>query len=89
MNLTRRTCISALACSVLPGLQAQGQTGAPAVVDEVWLDAERRRDLPVNHALVASITTDWWRATLLVDAAAGTHLTAPQGLNPGDSWQQK
>ena len=48
MNLTRRTCISALACSALPGLQAQGQTGAPAVMDEVWLDAARQREVPVK-----------------------------------------
>ena len=48
MNLNRRTCISALACGALPGLQAQGQTGAPAVTDEVWLDAARQREVPVK-----------------------------------------
>ena len=48
MNLTRRTCISTLACGALPGLQAQGQTGAPAVTDEVWLDAARQREVPVK-----------------------------------------
>ena len=48
MNLTRRTCISTLACGALPGLQAQGQTGAPVVTDEVWLDAARQREVPVK-----------------------------------------
>ncbi len=40
-----------------------------------------------HHALVASITTDWWRATLLSDAAARARLSAPSGLREGDLWQ--
>ena len=64
-----------------------GQTGRAA---EIVPREQITRELqPAHHALVASITTDWWRATLLVDAAARTRLTAPKGLNPGDSWQQK
>ena len=48
------------------------------------------RDLQAaQHALLAAITTDWWRATLLGDAAAQERLTVPQGLRPGDLWQQK
>lgn len=42
-----------------------------------------------HHALVAAITTDWWRATLLNDADARQRLVAPQGLRAGDVWQQK
>jgi pimeloyl-ACP methyl ester carboxylesterase len=64
-----------------------GQTGrAVEIVPRQQLTRELQ---PAHHALVAGITTDWWRATLLNDTRAGTRLTAPQGLNPGDSWQQK
>jgi predicted dienelactone hydrolase len=64
-----------------------GQTGRAV---EIVPRQQLTRDLqPAHHALVANITADWWRATLLDDAAARTRLTAPKGLNPGDSWQQK
>ncbi len=64
-----------------------GQTGR--AVEIVPREQVTRELQPAHHALVASITTDWWRATLLNAAAARTRLSAPQGLNPGDSWQQK
>ena len=64
-----------------------GQTGrAVEIVPRQQLTRDQQ---PAHHALVANITADWWRATLLDDAAARTRLAAPQGLNPGDSWQQK
>jgi predicted dienelactone hydrolase len=64
-----------------------GQTGRAV---EIVPRQQLTRDLqPAHHALVANITADWWRATLLNDAAARTRLAAPQGLNPGDNWQQK
>ena len=40
-----------------------------------------------HHALVASITTDWWRAYLTGDAAAKARLVQPQGLAAQDTWQ--
>lgn len=40
-----------------------------------------------HHALVAAITTDWWRAHLLGDAQALGRLARPAGLGPGDRWQ--
>ena len=40
-----------------------------------------------HHALVAEITTDWWRAHLLGDAQALGRLARPAGLGPGDRWQ--
>jgi dienelactone hydrolase len=40
-----------------------------------------------HHALIAQITTLWWRARLLGDAAAAAALRAPQGLAPGDRWR--
>lgn len=46
--------------------------------------AERQ---PQHHALVASITTDWWRAQLLGDAAARERLARPEGLGEKDRWQ--
>ena len=40
-----------------------------------------------HHALVAAITTDWWRAHLLGDAQARGRLAQPADLAPGDRWQ--
>ena len=40
-----------------------------------------------HHALVATITTDWWRAHLLGDAQALGRLARQAGLAPGDRWQ--
>lgn len=40
-----------------------------------------------HHALVAAITTDWWRAHLLGDANARARLIKPQGLAAEDVWQ--
>lgn len=40
-----------------------------------------------HHALVAAITTDWWRAHLSGDAEAAARLLQPGGLAPGDRWQ--
>lgn len=48
------------------------------------------RDLQAAHqALVATVTTDWWRATLQGDSAARARLATPTGLHTGDLWQQK
>lgn len=40
-----------------------------------------------HHALIARITTDWWRAHLLGDVAAKARLLNPSGLNEQDVWQ--
>lgn len=40
-----------------------------------------------HHALLAAITTDWWRAHLLGDAQARGRLAQPADLAPGDRWQ--
>lgn len=64
-----------------------GQIGRAAEIvprESVTRDQQAR-----DHALVAAITTDWWRATLFDDAAAQARLIAPVGLGPGDRWQQK
>ncbi|MFZ4480605.1 MAG: alpha/beta hydrolase family protein, partial [Rhodoferax sp.] len=64
-----------------------GQTGRAV---EIVPREQVTRDLqPTHHALVASITTDWWRATLMGDTIARSRLAAPQGLRQGDLWQQK
>jgi len=42
---------------------------------------------PQHHALVARISTDWWRAHLLGDLEAGARLQKPVGLAALDSWQ--
>lgn len=62
-----------------------GQTGRPA---EIVPREQVTRDLQdVHHALVAAITSDWWRATLMADAAARARLLAPAGLRSADLWQ--
>ncbi len=64
-----------------------GQTGRPA---EIVPREQVTRDLQTaHHALVAAITTDWWRATLQEDGAARERLASPAGLAAGDRWQQK
>jgi len=42
---------------------------------------------PQHHQRVAVITTLWWRAHLLGDAAALAALRAPTGLGEGDRWR--
>jgi predicted dienelactone hydrolase len=64
-----------------------GQTGRPAEI--VPREPITRELQTAQHALVAAITTDWWRATLLGDASARERLLAPTGLSAGDVWQQK
>jgi hypothetical protein len=64
-----------------------GQTGRAV---EIVPREQITRDLqPAHHALVASITTDWWCATLRGDATARQRLLAPAGLRLTDTWQQK
>ncbi|MEN9627112.1 MAG: hypothetical protein RJA10_338 [Pseudomonadota bacterium] len=61
-----------------------GQTGAAA---EIVPRAEVTRRLqPPHHALVATLTTDWWRAWLMDDEAARQRLKQPAGLAAGDRW---
>ncbi len=62
-----------------------GQTGR--AVEIVPREAVTRDRQDAHHALVAAITTDWWRATLQGDAAARERLAAPRGLGAGDLWQ--
>ncbi len=64
-----------------------GQTGR--AVEIVPREAVTRDLQGAHHALVAAITTDWWRATLLDDAAARDRLRAPANLRMGELWQQK
>ena len=62
-----------------------GQSGRAV---EIVPRAAATRDLQdAHHALVAAISTDWWRATLQGDAAARERLAAPRGLGAGDLWQ--
>ncbi len=42
---------------------------------------------PEHQRVVAAVTTDWWRWTLLGDGAARERLDRPAGLAPGDLWQ--
>ena len=42
---------------------------------------------PQHHALVASISADWWRAHLMGDTGAKARLKKPAGLNAQDIWQ--
>lgn len=62
-----------------------GQTGRAASI--LPREAVTERLQAQHHALVASITTDWWRAYLTGDAAAKARLVQPQGLAAQDTWQ--
>ncbi len=42
---------------------------------------------PAHHAVVAHISSLWWRAQLRGDAAALAALQRPEGLYSGDRWQ--
>lgn len=64
-----------------------GQTGRAAEV--VRREAITRELQAKHHALIAAITTDWWRATLLGDASSSERLVQPAGLASGDLWQRK
>jgi len=64
-----------------------GQTGRAVEIQP--REAITRSLQASHHALVAAITTDWWRATLRDDAAARARLAQPAGLAPGDTWQRK
>jgi hypothetical protein len=62
-----------------------GQTGR---VVEIVPRADVTRQLqPQHHAQVAALSTDWWRARLLGDAAAAARLVEPAGLAPDDRWR--
>lgn len=62
-----------------------GQTGRAA---EVFPRHARTRALQAqHHALVAAITTDWWRSHLLRDEQATFRLVRPADLAVGDVWQ--
>ncbi len=64
---------------------------------QVWPDASPRRvrrnpdseRLAAHHqALIATASTDWWRAHLLDDSAARERLAQPpQALGPSDQWR--
>lgn len=63
-----------------------GQTG-PAL--EIRARAAISRELQArHHALVARVSTDWWRASLTDDAQARARLAQPEGLAAGDVWQR-
>lgn len=65
-------------------------SGQPGRALESRPRAQVTRELQAqHHALVSHISTDWWRATLLDDAAARNRLISPMGLAAGDVWQQK
>jgi predicted dienelactone hydrolase len=63
-----------------------GQTGRAVEIQP--REAVTRTLQATHHALVAAITTDWWRATLRDDGAARARLAQPAGLAPGDTWQR-
>lgn len=42
---------------------------------------------PAHQALIANLSTLWWRAQLMDDRAAAGALRTPQGLSPADRWR--
>jgi predicted dienelactone hydrolase len=43
---------------------------------------------PAHQALIASLSTLWWRARLMHDSSAAAALQSPMGLGPSDRWLQ-
>ena len=62
-----------------------GQTGRAAGI--LPREAITQQLQAQHYALVASITTDWWRAHLSGDVTARARLVQPQGLTAQDTWQ--
>ena len=61
-----------------------GQGQAAGILPREVLTAQLQ---PQHHALVATISTDWWRAHLMGDAGVKARLQTPAGLNAQDIWQ--
>lgn len=62
------------------GLSGEGRLGRRG---------ERAVALEGHHrAVIAAISSDWWRWRLLGDEAAAARLRAPAGLAAGDLWEQ-
>ncbi len=64
-----------------------GQTGQAA--DVIRRESTARNLQSAHHVQLASVTTDWWRATLMDDSLAAARLAAPAALAVGDLWQRK
>ena len=43
---------------------------------------------PLHHALVARVSTDWWRAQVLDDRDVDIRMMEPRGLGPDEVWQR-
>lgn len=70
--------------SVNTALDRGGQGQAAGILPREVLTAQLQ---PQHHVLVASISTDWWRAHLMGDTGARARLQKPAGLNAQDIWQ--
>ena len=70
------------------GTGARGDARGEAANSALLRGVAVARKLDAQHqALVARISTDWWRKTLLGDAAAAQRLQAPSGLAAADRWR--
>jgi predicted dienelactone hydrolase len=49
-------------------------------------DARAVEATPRHQALIAGLSAQWWRATLMDDRAAAAALKQPRGLGPADRW---
>ncbi|MEO5794882.1 MAG: hypothetical protein ABIP34_07655 [Rhodoferax sp.] len=67
--------------------------GGAGAIQRPFMQARRNEATRVqeerHHALLAQITSNWWRANLLGDADARARLVRPAALDAGDVWQQK
>jgi predicted dienelactone hydrolase len=50
-------------------------------------DARAVEAEPAHQALIATLSSLWWRARLLDDEGARAALRAPEGLGPADRWR--
>jgi hypothetical protein len=62
--------------------RALRELGPPGARDARAVEAE-----PAHQALIATLSSLWWRAQLMDDPAAAAALRAPVGLGPADRWR--
>jgi predicted dienelactone hydrolase len=63
-----------------------GQAGRS--IEIVPRQAVSREKQAAHHAVVAQISSDWWRSKLMSDADATARLRAPAALDVNDEWLQ-
>ena len=74
---------------VLQGADHMSFAGQSGRALEILARLDVSRQLQAqHHSLIALLTSDWWRATLMDDAQAAARLVKPEGLSANDEWRR-